>query len=115
MKRSQNSELAERINQAHSMLEQQKSHTSIVEQLMDTYGVSQIQAYRYVQQAREHKQKLVIPENSVVFTVKLPPSLILRVKEFALSQGTSISKIVRMALEEFLSKKQRHGQKGEDR
>lgn len=115
MKRSQHSELAERINQAHALLEQQKPHTSIVEQLMDTYGVSQIQAYRYVQQAKAHKQKLAIPENSVVFTVKLPPSLIRGVKEFAVSQGTSISKIVRMALEEFLSKKQRYGQQGEDR
>lgn len=115
MKRSQNSELAERINQAHSLLEQQKPHARIVEQLMDIYGVSQIQAYRYVQQAKATKQKLAIPENSVVFTVKLPPTLIRRVKEFAVSQGTSISKLVRMALEEFLAKKQHHGQKGEDR
>jgi hypothetical protein len=95
-------------------LEQQKPQTSIVEQLMNTYGVSQIQAYRYVQQAKENKEQIAIPENSVVFTVKLPPSLILRVREFAVSQGTSISKIVRVALEEFLSKKQHYGQKGED-
>lgn len=114
MRRSQNSELAERINQAHSLLEQQKPHTSIVEQLMETYGVSQIQAYRYVQQAKEHKEQIAIPENSVVFTVKLPPSLIRRVREFAVSHGTSISKVVRAALEEFLAKTH-HGQKGEDR
>lgn len=114
MKRSQNSELAERINQAHALLEQQKPHTHIIEQLMETYGVSQIQAYRYVQQAKENKEQIAIPENSVVFTVKLPPSLIGRVREFAVSQGTSISKVVRAALEEFLAKKL-HGQKGEDR
>ncbi|UKJ06559.1 ribbon-helix-helix protein, CopG family [Solitalea lacus] len=115
MKRSPNSELAERINQAHALLEQRKPYINIVEQLMETYGVSQIQAYRYVQQAKAHKEKLTIPERSVVFTVKLPPSLIGRIREFAVSQGTSISKIVRVALEEFLAKKQHYGQKGEDR
>lgn len=114
MKRSENSELAERINQAYSLLEQQEPHILIVSSLMDTYGVSQIQAYRYVHQAKSQKEKLAIPEGSVVFTVKLPPSLICRVKEFAVSQGTSISKVVSMALEEFLLKRRHHGQQGED-
>lgn len=112
MKRSQNSELAERINQAHTLLEQEKPHSGIVEQLMEMYGVSQIQAYRYVQQAKENKQKIAIPETTVVFTVKLSPSLIGRVRKFAISQKTTISKVVRAALEEFLAKKH-HGQKGE--
>ena len=41
---------------------------------------------------------------SVVFTVKLGPSLIKRVKATASSMGLSISTVVKMALEEFLSK-----------
>ena len=112
MERSQNSELAKRINQAYVLLQKEKPHSQIVERLIEMYGVSQIQAYRYVQQAKENNGKIAIPEASVVFTVKLPPNLINRVKKFARSKGISISKVVRAALEEFLAKKD-HGKKGE--
>jgi hypothetical protein len=79
---------------------------------MEMYGVSQIQAYRYVQQAKENNRKITVPETSVVFTVKQPPGLINRIKKFARSKGMSISKVVRTALEEFLARKD-HGKKGE--
>jgi hypothetical protein len=105
MKRSENSELAVRINHAYTLLSQRKSHSSILEDLMKSYGVSQIQAYRYVQQAKEQKEHVPIPEKTVVFTVKQPPSLIGRVRSFAVSRGLSISKVVRDALEEFLAGK----------
>jgi hypothetical protein len=112
MERSQNSELAKRINQAFVLLNKLKEPSQIVKRLMDMYGVSQIQAFRYVQQAKQNKGRISIPEASVVFTVKLPPTLISRIKELAKSQGLSISKVVRTALEEFLAKKD-HVKKGE--
>ena len=67
---------------------------------------------RYIQQAKENKEKIAIPENSVVFTVKLPPSLIKGIRKYASSKGMSISKVVRTALEEFLARKS-YGQKRE--
>lgn len=112
MKRSQNSELAKRINHAYVLLNNEEPQSQVVEDLMELYGVSQIQAYRYVQQAKANNGKIAIPEDSVVFTVKLPPSLINQVKKFARFKGISISKVVRTALEEFLAKKN-HGKKGE--
>lgn len=102
-----------RINHAHTLLSQQKPPTAILEALMKSYGVSQIQAYRYIQQAKVQKEQLSIPEKTIVFTVKQPPSLVGRVRSFAVSQGLSISKVVRDALEEFLARKD-HGKKGED-
>jgi predicted DNA binding CopG/RHH family protein len=84
----------------------------VIEYLIKKYGVSQIQAYRYVQQAKEMSGKMAIPETSVVFTVKIPPSLITRIRRFASSKGLSISKVVRAALEDFLAKKD-HGPKTE--
>jgi len=75
-------------------------------------SISKIQAYRYVQQAKANKGPIAIPENSVVFTVKLPPSLIERVRNFASFKGISISRVVRVALEDFLAKKD-HVQKTE--
>ena len=112
MERSQNTELAKRINQAYILLSKEKPSSQVVELLMEEYGVSQIQAYRYVQQAKANNGQVAIPEVSVVFTVKQPPSLINRVKKFAKSKGISISKVVRAALEEFLAKKD-HVKKGE--
>lgn len=104
MERSQNSELVKRINQAFILLHKGTDSSQIVERLVKKYGVSQIQAYRYVQQAKENNGKMAIPETAVVFTVKLPPTLINRVKKFARSKGLPISKMVRTALEEFLAK-----------
>ena len=112
MERSQNSELAKRINHAYVLLNKEKPQSQVVKHLMKEFGVSQIQAYRYVQQAKTNNGEIAIPEDSVVFTVKQPPSLINRVKKFAGFKGMSISKVVRTALEEFLAKKD-HGKKGE--
>jgi predicted regulator of amino acid metabolism with ACT domain len=112
MERSQNSELAKRINQAFTMLQKDKPQPQIVERLMQKYGVSQIQAYRYIQLAKEINEKMAIPESSVVFTVKLPPTLINRIKKLSGSKGLSISKVVHTALEEYLAKKD-HAKKGE--
>ena len=79
---------------------------------MEMYSISQIQAYRYVQQAKENNGKVPVPEASVVFTVKLPLSLINRIEKFAGYKRMSISKVVRNTLEEFLAKKE-HGKKEE--
>jgi len=105
MKRSENSELAQRINQAFALLEEEMPHTQIIDRLMIMFGVSKIQAYRYVQQAKENKSYIAVPEISVVFTVKLSPNLINRVRKFASFQGTSIGKVVKTALEDFLARK----------
>src|SRR5215204_719898 len=112
MERSQNSELAKRINYAFTMLQKGKPQPQVVNQMMQKYGVSQVQAYRYIQLAREINKKMAIPESSVVFTVKLPPTLIRRIKKLSGSKGLSISKVVHTALEEFLAKKD-HAKKGE--
>ena len=112
MERAQNTELAKRINQAFTLLQKNKLQPQIVARLMEKYGVSVNQAYRYIQLAREINEKMAIPESSVVFTVKLPPTLIRRIKKLSGSKGLSISKVVHTALEEFLAKKD-HGKKGE--
>lgn len=110
--RSQNSELVRRINQAFTLLNKGMEHPQIVDSLAEMFGTSKIQAYRYLQQAKNNQQRIPIPENSVVFTVKLPPSLIKSIRTFAGSEKMSISKTVRTALEDFLAIKD-HGQRKE--
>ena len=105
MKRAQNSEIVKRINRAYLLLHKEQSQSEVIQQLMETYDVSHIQAYRYVRQAKTNNGEIAIPESSVVFTVKLPPTLIGRIREFSRFKGISISKVVHTALEEFLAKK----------
>lgn len=112
MKRSQNVELVQRINHAFTLLGKGMSSPEILDVLISRYGVSKVQAYRYVQMAKKNPDLIPFPEPSVVFTVKLGTSLIKRVKTMASSMGVSISSVVKMALDEFLSK-QDHGEKKE--
>lgn len=111
MKRAHNRELAQRINRAYSLLEKELPSAEVLDALIKQYNVSRIQAYRYMQRAKKNPKPIPVPERSVVFTVKLEPSLIGRIKSAASSMGLSISKIVKMALEEFLSKRDRGSKK----
>ena len=73
-------------------------------------GCSQRQARRYVDQAAR-SGRVVVPEASSVFTVKLPVRLAAAVREHARASGRTISAVVAQALEEFLS----HGRTGHPR
>ncbi|MCG8307108.1 MAG: hypothetical protein MI975_06910 [Cytophagales bacterium] len=112
MSRSQNIELVQRINHAFTLLGKGFSSVEVLDALINQYGVSKVQAYRYIQTAKKNQDLIPIPEPSVVFTIKLAPSLIKRIRATASSMGLSISTVVKMALEEFLSKPAR-GEKRE--
>ena len=105
MTRSKNSELTYRINEAVLLLKRRLPRSQITRELINRFGVSKVQAYRYIRAAQKNKQVVAIPEEKSVFTVKLPQSIIQRIKAFAKSRGTSISEVVKRALEEFLRKK----------
>ncbi len=75
---------------------------------MGQYGVSHRQAYRYIQEAQKNRRKLPIPEEKEVFTVKLPKSLVLRIRKFGKFKGETLSSIVAQALDIYL-KRRRHG------
>jgi hypothetical protein len=112
MERSQNQELARRINHAFMLLKKGMPHAQITEKLSQKFATSKVQAYRYLQQAKEIETRVPIPESSVVFTVKLPPGLISQIKKYASAREMSISKTVGMALEDFLASN-RNGTKKE--
>lgn len=70
--------------------------------LAERFGVSPRQARRYVDRAAAlgHRQ---VPEESVVFTVKLPGGVADQVRTRAAETGTTISSLVAGALTEFLA------------
>ena len=85
------------------------SPAEAVTRLAAQLGVSTRQAARYVQAAQQQSVPLSIPEAKDVFTVKLPKSLMRRVRQRARAQEQSISDWVAHALEEQLRGGRRHG------
>ncbi|MCA1707682.1 MAG: ribbon-helix-helix protein, CopG family, partial [Actinobacteria bacterium] len=61
------------------------------------------QARRYAERAAEGG-RAAVPQETTVFTVKLPTALVARVRERAGESGSTISALVTQALTEFLAR-----------
>ena len=107
--RSSNTQLAQRINGALTLLRRLRSSTKTVMVLMVRYRVSRRQALRYVREAQNVGRMQPIPERKVVFTVKLPLRLVRALRQMARSTGESLSALVTRALEAFLQNRGGHG------
>jgi hypothetical protein len=70
------------------------------------------QARRYVSQAVE-SGRVAVPDESSVFTVRLPVRLAAAVREHGRASGRTISSVAAQALEEFLGRAQGNGRRGE--
>ena len=108
MARSSATQLAQRINAALDLLKEGYSNGEVADVLVRRYRVSKQQAHRYIEQAQRAKRKLPVPEQKIVFTVKLPVSLAARLRRLAGSTGKSLSDVVTQALEALL-RRGRHG------
>lgn len=104
MTKSSKPALTGRINAALALFKKRFSTAEIVRVLIRRYGVSGRQAYRYLQEAEKAKGTLPVPEQKVVFTVKLPVSLAGRFRQQARSTGESLSALVTRALEDYLKR-----------
>ena len=103
-------ERAERINVALELIEEYDTLAEAARELGARYGISQRQAYRYLQVAQSSGQKVPVPQRKIAFTVKLSQSLIRKLREYAKSTGQSLSEIVSQALEGFLHKRRDGGE-----
>jgi hypothetical protein len=97
------------VNQALQFLNRRLSPAEIVTRLAQQLGVSPRQAARYVRAAQQQPTPRSIPEQKEVFTVKLPKSLIRRVRQVARAHDRPISDWVAQGLEEQLRAVERHG------
>jgi len=104
-KRSPYAELAERVNVARSLLKESSSKDEALSVIMDRFGVSRRQAYRYIEEALRIKRTVPVPERKVVFTVKVPESLVSFLRHVAKATGESLSVIVTQALKAFLKRR----------
>jgi predicted DNA-binding transcriptional regulator YafY len=98
MGRASDAQKTERLNRARALLRDFDQIPDAVEQLAQECGISPRQAYRYMQQAQRLKEPLAVTEPKLAFTVKLPLSLIQRVRLYASVKDLSISEVVSRAL-----------------
>lgn len=109
MGRASDTQKAERLNRARVLLRQFDQLPDAVERLAHDCAISPRQAYRYLQQARRLKQPVAISEPKLAFTVKLPRSLIQRVRLYASVKRLSISDVVSRALLALLPRRRGRG------
>ena len=98
MGRASDAQKAERLNRARVLLRQFDQLPNAVERLARDCSISARQAYRYLQQAQRLKEPVPVSESKLAFTVKLPRSLIQRVRLYASVKKISISEVVSRAL-----------------
>jgi hypothetical protein len=98
MPRAGSAQKAERLNRARVLLQQVDQLSDAVGQLAQDCSISTRQAYRYLERAQHLKGPIPASENKLAFTVKLPQSLIQRVRAYATTKRLSISEVVSRAL-----------------
>ena len=67
------------------------------------FAVSERQARRYVDAAREQGGQMAVPEPTVVFTVRLPAGVVERLRAHAAASGRTLSSLVTEACEGWLA------------
>jgi hypothetical protein len=94
-------EYALRVNRAVELLVDREP-ADAVRALQAEHALSERQARRYVNAARETPDGVAVPERTAVFTVRLAPSLIAGLRAIARSRGLTLSATVAEAARLYL-------------
>jgi len=109
MARSTKAEKARQINAARCLLQRGIALPEAVRRLSREFGLSERQAYRYLEEASRLDRPLKIPETTVSVTLKLPPRTVELLRKYAMGSGLTIGAIVTAAVNAFLRTVKRHG------
>jgi hypothetical protein len=109
MTRSTKVDKARQLNAAHGLLERRVALPEAVQRLSRKFDLSVRQAYRYLEEASQLDRPVEVTEATVPITLKLPPSTVRLLREYARSSGLTIGAIVTRALNAFLGALKKHG------
>ncbi len=98
--------MSKRVNTAAELLDDGMTVIEATVTLARRHRLSERQARRYVERARD-VGVMEVSGPKIVFTVKLPATLARRVRRAARATGQSISGLVTQALAEFLDRQDR--------
>ncbi len=102
-RRARADQRATRVNAAAELLGAGMAIVEATRDLARRFRLSERQARRYVEHARA-VGAVEVPERTSVFTVRLPESLLRRLRDHAHGTGRTLSSIVAQALDEFLGR-----------
>jgi hypothetical protein len=102
LRRAYADEYAVRVNRA-VVLVCDRSAADAVRVLQAEFGLSERQARRYVNVGLERPDGVPVPERTVVFTVRLAPSLIGGLRDRAWVSGQSLSAVTAEAVRGYLA------------
>lgn len=77
--------------------------------LTEEFGLSQRQAYRYLQEAQAIKRPVPITSPNVAITVKVPEDIATALRAHAHSTGSTIGDVVSRAVTSLLARERRRG------
>ncbi len=109
MARSNRTDKARQLNAAYSMLRRAIALPEAMQALAREFGLSERQAYRYLEEAARLKGPVEVSEATVPITIKLPVRTARLLRAYARSSGLTIGAIVTRALASFLGTQRRHG------
>lgn len=98
MSRATDPQKAQRLNLAMEWLRQGLSAAEAAQRLAAKSGVSNRQAFRYIEQAQQLKRPVPVSDAKVSFTVKLSLTLVNKLHQYAETTGQTLSEIVGHAL-----------------
>jgi predicted HicB family RNase H-like nuclease len=101
LRRAHADEYAVRVNRAVELLAD-LSPADAVRGLEAEFGLSERQARRYVNAALARPEGVAVPERTVVFTVRMAPSLIAGLRARAQASGVSLSAATAAAVGAYL-------------
>ena len=103
MARSTDAQKSERLNAAHSLLARGLGLRGAVTSLSRQFGISQRQAYRYLQEAETIGHPVPVVAPSVPITLKIPGNIVGEVRAYSVISGLTLSEIVTRAITAFLT------------
>jgi len=102
-RRARADQRARRINAAAELLDAGVGTADAARQIARRFGLSERQARRYVDAARQ-RGTVAVPEPTVVFTVRLPAGLVERLRGHAQASRATLSSVVAAAVEAWLDR-----------
>jgi hypothetical protein len=109
MARSTRTERAQRLNAAFDRIARGQSLNEAAEALVEQFGLSLRQAYRYLQEAQGIRRPVQVAEPSIPITIKVPGDVVMKLRAYARASGMTIGETVARAVLRFLAKARRHG------
>jgi hypothetical protein len=109
MARSSHSERAQRLNCAFDLIAAGYDLNEAVGALVEQFGFSRRQAYRYLQEAQLLKRPVSVCAPSIPITIKVSQDVVVALRAYAHTSGLSIGETVARAVLAFLAKARQRG------